>query len=420
MFGRVTPVIGDRDMIRQFMVKDFPVFIQRTTVPFMPNTLRRALVFIEPSRWRRVRAVISPVFTTGRVRRLFKSMKRPVQQSMDNFQLLIDQGKNRHVNVKDMAKWFAIDVIANVVFASELNSLHQSNDPFLLNLTKMLQPNPFAFLLGSLLPGFVMRTLKVSFFNDQAAHYFARRAEQLIERRKEQPDVKYDDFLQMLLEVEQEEGDQSSSEKNKLDREEVIGQCLMFFFAGMETISTTICNSLYELALNPDIQETLFEQLVEAHPESHVDYEQLNDCKYLDLFLKEVLRRHSSLTRIFRTASQNYTFENGLRVRKGDTLMIPLYSLHHDPAVFPDPMRFDPMRFEHGVPNNAVYLPFGDGPRNCVGMRFAQVEIKLFLINFCRKFRVIQTDRTETPPKYRKGILLAMYDELHMAFESRT
>jgi cytochrome P450 family 6 len=418
MFGRSFPVLGDRDMIRQFMVRDFSTFTERIKLAWMPFGLRRALVFIEPKRWRPVRAVVSPIFTTSNVRRLFAAMQRPLQQSMDNFQALVNRGENRHVDGKAMAKWFSIDVIAHVVYASQLDSFKQGNDPFMKHLVQLLEPNPSGFVLGSILPPFLMKAFRVSFFNAKGTSFFVQKAEQLIEARKRQPEVKYNDFLQLLMEAE-EESQQKEPGQKRLDREEVIGQCLMFFFAGMETISTTICNSLYELALNPSIQDKLYDELTRAHPSGEISFDDLNACKYLDLFLKEVLRRHSSLTRIFRTAGQDYAFENGLRVRKGDMVMIPLYSLHHDPKVFKDPMKFDPMRFEHGVPENAIYLPFGHGPRNCVGMRFAQFELKAFLINFCLRFRVLQTDRTEMPPHYRKGILLAMYDELHMAIESR-
>lgn len=84
--------------------------------------------------------------------------------------------------------------------------------------------------------------------------------------------------------------------------------------------------------MNPDWQEKLYEELIKSYPQDKLDYNDLNKSKLLDLTLKEILRKHGSLSRIFRTASENYEFSNGIRIKKGQTVMIPAYSLHHNPG----------------------------------------------------------------------------------------
>lgn len=139
----------------------------------------------------------------------------------------------------------------------------------------------------------------------------------------------------------------------------------------MESISTGLSSCLYELALNPEVQETLYEELERIYPEPEVEYDQIGDCKYLDFFLKEVMRRDGNLLRLTRIVSQDHQFSNGIKVRQGQIVSLSLVNLHHDPQTFPDPFRFDPLRFEIEKPSGS-FIPFSDGPKNCVGKSIAQ------------------------------------------------
>ena len=102
---------------------------------------------------------------------------------------------------------------------------------------------------------------------------------------------------------------------------------------------------------------------------------------------------------------------------------IPLYAIHHDPEYYPEPYKFDPDRF---LPENRdkikpyTYMPFGAGPRNCVGIRFALTEVKLALVKIISQFRYVKSDKTEVPLQFLSGIAAIAAKNVIVRVERRT
>lgn len=90
----------------------------------------------------------------------------------------------------------------------------------------------------------------------------------------------------------------------------------------------------------------------------------------------------------------------GLKIPKGTTVIIPVYSLHRDPEFFPDPEKFDPERFSAKAKESRdpfTFIGFGNGPRNCVGMRFAQMEMKLVMARLLKRYTFVVATDTRVP-----------------------
>ncbi len=98
----------------------------------------------------------------------------------------------------------------------------------------------------------------------------------------------------------------------------------------------------------------------------------------------------------------------GVDVPKGMMVQIPIYAIHHDPQYYPNPNEFNPQRF---MPQNKdklipdTYLPFGIGPRNCVGLRFALLNVKTAVVNIVPKLKLIRTEKTKTQFEYKKFVV---------------
>lgn len=111
-----------------------------------------------------------------------------------------------------------------------------------------------------------------------------------------------------------------------------------------------------------------------------------------------------------RQASENYKVPNSpFVIEKGTGISIPVYSIHHDPEIYPDPERFDPSRFEPEAikaRHPYAYLPFGDGPRNCIGDRFGKMQAKLGLVVLIRSFKFGVSSQTEIPLKLNNRLNL--------------
>jgi len=92
----------------------------------------------------------------------------------------------------------------------------------------------------------------------------------------------------------------------------------------------------------------------------------------------------------------------GVKIQEGIMAVIPAYSIHHDPSIYPDPEKFDPERFSAAAKQSRdpyTYMPFGHGPHNCIGMRFVQVEMKLLLARMLKKYRLEAAPDTKIPPE---------------------
>ncbi|KAH9384003.1 hypothetical protein HPB48_025986 [Haemaphysalis longicornis] len=107
-------------------------------------------------------------------------------------------------------------------------------------------------------------------------------------------------------------------------------------------------------------------------------------------------------TRIERSVIDDYVLgDTGVKLKKGDLVAIPVYAMHHDPQYFPDPFTFNPERFSEenvGSIQPYTYLPFGAGPRNCIGMRFALQVIKLSVLYTIRNVQLVRTEKTKGVP----------------------
>jgi cytochrome P450 len=208
---------------------------------------------------------------------------------------------------------------------------------------------------------------------------------------------KRDDYIQNMVEHEQSyisnkqkdsKDEDGTKMKNTLTNAEILAQAVLFLFAGYDTTGSTLTLISYNLACNPEIQEKLIEEVdncVEKH--GCINYDTVFDNQYLDMVIEENMRMYPPATRIDRICNKDYEFE-GLKIPKGQLVTIPIWALHHDPDIYPDPYKFNPDRFNEENKKkrpNEAYIPFGNGPRSCIGKNkitsLKEKSILIFLLN---------------------------------------
>lgn len=159
-----------------------------------------------------------------------------------------------------------------------------------------------------------------------------------------------------------------------MDVENVISESILFMVAGFETSSTLLAYAAYELALNMDVQTKLRHEIkqVLAKHNNECTYDSIQEMDYLEMVLFETLRKYSPVARIDRVCVKDYKFKGtGLVLEKGVNLSVPVNGFHYDPDFFPDPDKFEPLRFKENR-NPDGFMSFGLGPRNCIGKYFLQ------------------------------------------------
>lgn len=209
-----------------------------------------------------------------------------------------------------------------------------------------------------------------------------------------------------------------------LSEEEIVANSVLFFLAGYETTGSTLSFCLYELATNPDIQEKLYQEIKSVvNSGQKLDYNNVMKLEYLDAVISETLRLHSPALILSREASEDYYIpEYDFTVKKGLAIMIPVYAIHHYPQYYKNPEIFDPERF---MPENRqsivpyTYLPFGGGPRNCIGMRFAMSESKLSLAQIINQFQICRTKETVDELKMEMSLFLLKKSPIYIGVKRR-
>lgn len=158
--------------------------------------------------------------------------------------------------------------------------------------------------------------------------------------------------------------------------DDVAAQCMIFFLGGFLSISSGACFLFHELAMNPDIQSKLYNEINSIKSElngSQLTYEIIPKLKYLDMVVSETFRRWCPIPFLERTCTKSYALENSngenVQLNVGDGIFIPTYAIHMDQQYFPNPEKFDPERFSDENKNliqSGTYLPFGSGPRKFI------------------------------------------------------
>ena len=212
--------------------------------------------------------------------------------------------------------------------------------------------------------------------------------------------------------------------KKGLTDNEILAQSWLFLLAGYETTSTGITFCFYELALNTDIQQKLYEELQTAVDSSgQFDCEKLWKLEFLDAVIAETLRLYPPFLRIEREVKSDYQLgDTGITLNAGLLVHISIYAIHHSQEFFPEPEKFDPDRFMPGNKEKIIpysYLPFAVGPRNCVAMRLAQMEMKVCIAHFVNKFRLSANSKTCVPPKFLTTTHMCTAEPLIVSINNR-
>jgi cytochrome P450 len=190
------------------------------------------------------------------------------------------------------------------------------------------------------------------------------------------------DLLSMLLAARDENGEPMSEQQ-------VRDEVMTLFIAGHETTANTLVWTFYLLAENPDVEAKLRAELATLQSQTPTVAD-LRQLPYSEQVIKESMRLYPPAGGVMRQPLHDIEL-GGYAIPKGSNVAVSTYAMHRDPALFPDPLRFDPERFspenEGHIPKYA-YLPFGAGPRICIGNSFAMMEARLALLTILQQWKL--------------------------------
>lgn len=402
-------VLRDPEIIRLILTKEFSHFRDRHAyIRNQKDFLGHNLFHIEGEKWRALRVRLTPTFTSGKLKGMYPHFVNCAEALN---QLLLSRLESI-VDIKDITSSFTNDTICCCAFGLEVNSLSNKDDEFKKIGVDLFTPKVEFKAKHALALTFptIHKYFTPRFFPKYMEDFLLKVVKESVEFR-EKSGMKRNDFIDLLIQLRKEgvvgndlKDDMGNGIKPvEITYEMMAAQCFVFFAAGFETSGSVQSYCLFELALNPDIQDRLYNEIaknIKKHGE--LNYQGIQEMSYLDMVVHETMRKYPTIAILTRRCTKPFTMPSGHRVDIGDMIAIPVYSLHHDPSYFPDPEVFDPERFS---PENKerikpyTYLPFGEGPRVCIGMRFGLLQTKVGLITILRKYRVEKSVSTEVPLK---------------------
>nr|AZR39434.1 cytochrome P450 [Agasicles hygrophila] len=418
-----TPI--DLDLIKTILHTNFVNFDchLELRVDEKLDPLEGHLFNLRGDKWKNVRAKITYAFTSGKLKMMCETMAACANNLED---LLDAHPKNKPIDTTDVFGRFTTDIIGTIGFGLDINSMkdpdavfrNHGNKIFTLSFLKKI------FLtLKQTLPIWLVKRIKISTIDPDTTKFFIDLTHKTVHYR-ETNNIYRKDFLHLLLQLknfgkimEDESVLVNSDNKNSapgMTINEMAAQCFVFFAAGFHTSATTMTFALFELAQNKDLQDKARKEIREILKKhnNQLGYDALMEMEYLDQVLSETLRKYPPLAVVPRECTKDFKVpDSDLVIHKGQSVQIPVYSIQNDPEYFPHPEVFDPERFNNNNKGNIpamAYLPFGDGPRICIGLRLGKLQTKFGICTILNKYEVTLHEKTKLPISFPTGPMLAV------------
>lgn len=436
-----SPVLltADIELLKRVQICDFGLFSDRQQLAkggSNPCAVSRShIMYAKQKKWKEMRTILTPTFKT----RQLKSMGPAISGSVEEMLKRVASTNGNEFDIFPIFQSLSLDVIGKTAFGiTSSQDASAAEHPFIAASKKMLAVKPsFLYKLGILFPefSFLLYPLRLAmgWLRDFAempspvtfVHNFCRA---IVQARRQNPGAQHQDLLQQMInaktsfeDIKQTSGStltataneeaaiEMSPKENPSSRgdkkwrtmtdDEIIGNTFVFLEAGYDTTSTALAFTAHILVNRQDLQEKVRAEAEEVQSRlGALNYETVAELKLLDAVVSETLRLYPPVSLFTtRTASTDYDY-NGKLIPEGCVVQAAVFQLHRSPRFWDEPDKFDETRFlgaNRGKINSMAWQPFGAGPRNCVGMRLALLEMKLTLARLLLEFDLEATSATE-------------------------
>ncbi|XP_054740864.1 cytochrome P450 9b2-like [Anastrepha obliqua] len=394
-------VVQNPEYIKKITVKDFDFFVNHTPLFSVDDDplINGMLTVMKDQRWKNMRNTLSPIFTAAKMRAMFSLMNECFNESLDRLHEKTKGGKSHDIELKGWFTRLSNDIIASTAFGLKVNSYVDPNNEFYSigqSISNFRGTQMIKFFISTTMP-IIQKLLGYNIFDKDKTDYFKRLVIDTMKYRQEHK-IHRPDMIQLMIEAKQE------SEQNWSD-DDIVAQCFIFFFAAFENNANFTSVMCHELMENPDVQQRLYEEAMEVRAELNgnpLTYEAVMKMKYMDMVTSEALRKWSLAGMIDRLCSKDYDLTDNegnlvFKFKAGDYIWFPIVGMHNDERYFEDPDLFNPERFSD-VNKDSIkpftYLPFGVGPRMCIGNRYALMQAKAMLYYMILDFKFERSSNT--------------------------
>uniref|UniRef100_A0A4W2HLM8 Cytochrome P450 family 4 subfamily X member 1 n=3 Tax=Bos TaxID=9903 RepID=A0A4W2HLM8_BOBOX len=407
--------IYDPDYAKTFLSRTDPK--SNFLYKFMTASIGKGLVNLSGPKWSQHRRLLTPGFHFNTLKSFVEVMAQSVNIMLNKWEKICGS-QNTLLDIYEHINLMTLDVLMKCIFSWETNCQTDSSHDNYVKATSegsnILMQRLFNYfyhydLIFKLSPlGHRLREIN-KILHHHTDKIVKNRRNSLKDENKQTNTQKrkYRDFLDIVLSAQ--------AENDSFTDADLWSEVNTFMVAGHDSVSAGISWLLYHLALYPEHQEKCREEIRAILGDgSSITWDQLSEMSYTTMCIKESLRLAPPAMSISRQLSKPITFPDGRSLPAGMTVVLSIWGLHHNPAVWENPEVFDPLRFsqECNKRHSHAYLPFSSGPRNCIGQNFAIAEIKVIVALILLRFqmRVEPTKPVVFMPyifiKPKKGIYL--------------
>lgn len=435
---RPVAFLKDIELIKAITVADFDHFTDHRSMDMgdLEKLFSNSLAGLRGDKWRRVRDILTPVFSLSRT----KEMHPLISECSNNFADYVEaETKNGAVvfDVKELFKRYGTDVIARCAFGTSVNSFKDRNNEFYTNGIEIttMKASVFVKVIFMRLFPRLSKMFKVRMFSERIETFFSDLVKETIEGKQREGTTK-PNLIQLLAESTSKTATSSGPDtvpllNEQLSLQEMTSQAFMFFFVGYETSAVALSFTAHLLAVNPPVQKKLQDEIDSVMNKSgnQPTYEDISEMKYLDAVIHETLRLYPPSVYSERLCTKQYELPAALPSGKPITIdpdfyiFIPVYQLHHDPAYFKEPEVFEPNRFlgDDDARTSPAYMPFGAGPRKCLAVSLAMLQLKSAIFHLLSRCNLQTCEKTQPEPMEfdRKNLQMQPKSGFWLKIESR-
>ncbi|XP_026447255.1 cytochrome P450 711A1-like isoform X1 [Papaver somniferum] len=426
-------IIADAELCRKVGIKKFRDITNRSIPsPISGSSLhKKGLFFTRDTKWSLMRNTIISMYQPSHLSSLIRKMQCVVESAAQN----LPTSELEDITFSDLSLKLATDVIGQAAFGFDFGltkepSLNGSNNVqndvevedfikqhmYSTTTLKMDLSGSFSIILGLICP--ILRhpfqqILKrvpgtTDWKVDQTNRKLMKRLDQIVEKRAKDKDRGSKDFLSLILNAREAE----KGLKNVFTSDYISALSYEHLLAGSATTSFTLSSILYLVAAHPEVETNLTREIDSfgGHDLMPTTHDLQHKFPYLDQVVKEAMRFYTVSPLVAREASKQVEI-GGYVLPKGTWIWLAIGVLAKHPKYFAEPNKFQPERFnptcEEEIQRHPyAHIPFGIGPRQCIGIKFSIQEIKLALIHLYRRYSFQHSPNMEKPLEFEYGIVL--------------
>lgn len=385
-YPRIT--ISDPELVRQVLANKFGHF-DKTKLARLARVLIGGLAVLDGEEWAKHRRIMNPAFHAEKLKRMLPAFSACCSELIGRW----ENSVNVSVGAIELDVWLEFqnlsgDVISRAAFGA---SNQEGRRIFLLQAEqaeRLVQSFGTNYIPGfSLLPTENNRRMKAVNTEVEAI------LRGIIEKRQKymkNGGTDNDDLLGLLLESNMDYSDANGKTNKGMTVEDVIGECKLFYFAGMETTAVLLSWTVVLLSMHPEWQDRAREEVLQTFGKNKPDINGLNRLKVVMMVFNEVLRLYPPVMLINRRTYKKIEL-GGVTYPPNVMLALQLMFIHRDPAIWGDDAgEFNPGRFADGVSKASrdpgAFFAFSSGPRTCIGQNFALLEAKVAISMILQRF----------------------------------